>query len=107
MPKRNFCTKREKIVGMIIIKNGTIIDPVSERLYRADLEIKEGRIDKITVQEETAGLQHEGETEEIAAKERQFLEDVQVIDRQGQVSFAGHPTQSSCSQPWLASRSPP
>ncbi|MDY2699617.1 MAG: dihydroorotase [Suilimivivens sp.] len=68
---------------MIIIKNGTIIDPVSERLYRADLEIKEGRIDKITVQEETAGLQHEGETEEIAAKERQFLEDVQVIDGTG------------------------
>ena len=54
MPKKNFCAKREKIVGMIIIKNGTIIDPVSERLYRADLEIKEGRIDKITVQEETA-----------------------------------------------------
>ena len=59
---------------MIIIKNGTIIDPVSERLYRADLEIKEGRIDKITVQEETA---------EVAAKERQFLEDVQVIDGTG------------------------
>lgn len=81
MPKEKLLHKREKIVGMILIKNVTIIDPVSERLYRADLEIKKGQIDKITVQEKTTGLQDEGEIAEATAEKS--MEDVQVIDGTG------------------------
>ena len=32
---------------MLYIKNGMIIDPVKDKLYRADLQIEEGRIARI------------------------------------------------------------
>ncbi|MCM1134637.1 MAG: dihydroorotase [Clostridium sp.] len=32
---------------MLIIKNGTVVDPVKDKLYRADLQIENGRIVKI------------------------------------------------------------
>ena len=54
---------------MLYIKNGTIIDPVRDILYKADLQIEEGRISRIT---------------ELGKDPEQELPDgVQVIDGEG------------------------
>ncbi len=52
---------------MITIKNGTIIDPVAHEMYRADLQIADGKIIKITKegQQETTGNQFISEQETV------------------------------------------
>lgn len=67
---------------MIYIKNGTVIDPVKDRVYRADVQIADGRIIKVLEkgagEEAFAGempLQGEGETE--------LAPEDQVIDAKG------------------------
>lgn len=40
---------------MLYIKNGTIIDPIGNRLYRGDIQIKEGKIISITERNEMEG----------------------------------------------------
>lgn len=57
---------------MITIKNGTIIDPIAHEIYRADLQVADGRIVKITKE----GLQEETKEKSACAQET-------VIDADG------------------------
>lgn len=54
---------------MILIKNGTVVDPVTDRLYRAELRIENGKIAKIIQEEESA--------------EEGLPEDAEIIDASG------------------------
>ncbi len=66
---------------MIYIKNGTIIDPVGDRVYRADLQIKDGRIIKI--------LERDGKNEDADGEKPLLKEDVRCIDGTGMMVAPG------------------
>ena len=59
---------------MLYIKNGTIIDPIKGRLYKADLQIKDGRID---------GIIERNENEAISGQEMAAAGQELVIDATG------------------------
>ncbi len=64
---------------MLIIKNGTIIDPVAHTMYAGDLEIKEGKISRIiqTGDKETESLEIQ------KAENVKQLQEAEVIDAAG------------------------
>ncbi len=59
---------------MLFIKNGTIVDPVKNTLYRADLQIAEGKIERII---------REGEAAPAQIKEHINIEETETIDAEG------------------------
>lgn len=62
---------------MLYIKNGTVIDPVKDKVYKADLLIEEGRISRIVTEEEK-------EAESFEAPEN-----AQIIDARGLMAAPG------------------
>lgn len=62
---------------MLYIKNGTVIDPVKDKVYKADLLIEEGRINRILTEEEK-----EAESFEVP-------ENAQIIDARGLMAAPG------------------
>ena len=42
---------------MLYIKNGTVIDPAADAMYRADLQIEDGKIVKIVRRDENKDMQ--------------------------------------------------
>ena len=59
---------------MLLIKNGTIVDPVENTLYRADLQIAEGKITRII---------REGEAAPAQTQEHINIEETETIDAAG------------------------
>ena len=59
---------------MLLIKNGTIVDPVENTLYRADLQIAEGKI---------TGIIREGEAAPAQTQEHIKIEETETIDAEG------------------------
>lgn len=68
---------------MLLIRNGTIIDPVRETLYQADLEIKEGKISKIIDQGKTSLSIDDRKQTEAVEESACYSEEMQVIDGTG------------------------
>lgn len=66
---------------MLYIKNGTVIDPVEDKLYRADLQIEDGKVTGIFPASEKEGAgQQPGEA--VDCNDKQDMND-QIIDAKG------------------------
>lgn len=86
MEKSGIIKRRETVwemkgKSMLYIKNGTIIDPVKEELYKADIRIEEGKINEIIPKAEDSGAER-GE-KPAGAMEAERLPEAQVINAEG------------------------
>ena len=63
---------------MLIIRNGTLIDPEGQRTFRGDIWIRDGQIARIVEREEEDGLSEGGQE-----AETEVPEGTEIIDATG------------------------
>ncbi|NBJ94255.1 dihydroorotase [bacterium 1xD42-62] len=72
---------------LLYIKNGTIIDPIGNRLYKGDLQIENGRISRIIRKEGTSfgkdPLADAGAKIDLTARKEESISNVKVIEGEG------------------------